>query len=45
MNKEFLLPDTLTAQMQKRLVQLETTMDKLKESQKNMPAGHLRIAQ
>lgn len=45
MNQEILLPDTLTTQIQKRLVQLETTLDKLKESQKGMPKGHLRIAQ
>ena len=45
MNKELLLPDTLATQMQKRLVQLETTLGKLNESQKSMPKGHLRIAQ
>ncbi|MBO4638908.1 MAG: hypothetical protein J5710_04065 [Treponema sp.] len=45
MNEELLLPDTVAAQMQKRLVQLETTLGKLKEIQKNMPKGHLRIAQ
>ena len=45
MNKELLLPDTLASQMQKRLMQLQTTLQKLKESQKEMPQGHLRVAQ
>ena len=45
MNKELLLPDTLTTQIEKRLAELEKTQNKLKESQKEMPHGHLRIAQ
>ena len=45
MNKELLLPDTLTTQIEKRLAELENTLNNLKESQKEMPHGHLRIAQ
>lgn len=45
MNKELLLPDTLTTQIEKRLTDLENTLNNLKESQKEMPHGHLRIAQ
>lgn len=45
MNKELLLPDTLTTQIEKRLAELENTLNNLKESQKKMPQGHLRVAQ
>ena len=45
MNKELLLPDRLTTQIEKRLAELENTLNKLKEVQKEMPQGHLRIAQ
>ena len=36
MNKELLLPDTLASQMQKRLMQLQMALQKLKESQKEI---------
>ena len=45
MNNELLLPDTLATQMQKRMVQLQTTIQKIRETQKEMPKGHLRVAQ
>ena len=45
MNNELLLPDTLAVQMQKRLVQLQATLQKIRETQKQMPQGHLRVAQ
>lgn len=45
MNKELLLPDTISSQMEKRLIQLQITLEKLKMSQKDLPQGHLRIAQ
>ena len=45
MNNELLLPDTLAVQMQKSLVQLQATLQKIKETQKQMPQGHLRVAQ
>ena len=45
MNNELLLPDTLATQMQKRMVQLQTTIQKIRGVQKEMPKGHLRVAQ
>ena len=45
MNNELLLPDTLATQMQKRMVQLQTTIQKIRGAQKEMPKGHLRVAQ
>ena len=45
MNNELLLPDTLATQMQKRLLQLQATLRKIRETQKGMPQGHLRVAQ
>lgn len=45
MNTELLLPDTISSQIEKRLSQLQITLQKLKEAQKGLPQGHLRIAQ
>ena len=45
MNTELLLPDTISSQIEKRLSQLQITLQKLKEAQKELPQGHLRIAQ
>ena len=45
MNNELLLPDTLATQIQKRLLQLQATLRKIRETQKGMPQGHLRVAQ
>ncbi len=45
MNNELLLPDTLAVQMQKRLAQLQAALQKIREMQKKMPQGHLRVAQ
>jgi len=45
MDTELLLPDTISPQIQERLGQLKLTLKRLKEMQKDMPEGHLRIAQ
>ena len=45
MINELIPPDQLAPLLQKRLLQLNEALTQLKKTQKNQPAGHLRIAQ
>lgn len=45
MINELIPPDQLAPLLQKRLLQLNEALAQLKKTQKNQPAGHLRIAQ
>ena len=42
---ELIPPDTMQLQLQKKLLKLKETLSYLKKCEKNLPEGHLRVAQ